>query len=239
LKKHAGAIVQVAVKNADMPILYHHWLSPAARFVRVLLSEKRMDFTLRLEQEWDRRPEFLALNPAGEVPVLVMDSGKCYSGVMAIAEYLEEIAPEPALLIGTAEERYEIRRLVGWFHTKLGSEVTRHLVSEKLYKRFYGIGEPDSEALRCAAHNLKTHLSYISYIAERRHYLASGQFTMADAAAAAHISVADYFGNIRWDDWPQVKEWYMRVKSRRSVRTLLADKIPGLAPSKYYSELDF
>jgi len=222
-----------------MPVLYHHWLSPAARFVRVLLNEKRIEFTLKLEQEWDRRPAFLALNPAGEVPVLVMDDGKAYSGVMAIAEFLEEIVPEPPLLVGSADERYEIRRLVGWFHTKLGSEVTRHLVTEKLYKRFFGMGEPDSEAIRCAAHNIKMHLKYISYLSERRHYLACGQFTMADAAAAAHISVADYLGNIHWQDWPQVKEWYMRVKSRRSVRTLLSDKINGLAPSKHYSELDF
>jgi len=222
-----------------MPILYHHWLSPAARFVRVLLTEKRIDFSLRLEKEWDRRPAFLALNPAGEVPVLVMDDGKAYSGVMAIAEFLEEIVPEPPLMIGDADERYEIRRLVGWFHTKLGSEVTRHLVTEKLYKRFFGMGEPDSEAVRCAAHNMKIHLEYIAFLSERRHYLAGAQFTMADAAAAAHISVADYFGNIYWQDWPAVKDWYVRVKSRRSVRSLLGDKINGLAPSKHYSELDF
>ncbi len=222
-----------------MPVLYHHWLSPAARFVRVLLCEKRIGFDLRIEKEWERRPAFLALNPAGEVPVLVMDDGKAYSGVMAISEYLEEVVPEPPLLIGDADERYEIRRLVGWFHTKLGSEVTRHLVTEKLYKRFFGMGEPDSEAVRCAAHNMKIHLKYISYLVERRHYLAGAQFTMADAAAAAHISVADYFGNIHWQDWPHVKDWYVRVKSRRSVRSLLSDKISGLAPSKHYSELDF
>lgn len=222
-----------------MPVLYHHWLSPAARFARVLLSEKRIGFDLRLEKEWDRRPAFLALNPAGEVPVLVMDDGKAYSGVMAIAEFLEEIVPEPPLLIGDADERYEARRLVGWFHTKLGSEVTRHLVTEKLFKRFFGMGEPDSEAIRCAAHNLKIHLKYVNHLTERRHYLAGSQFTMADAAAAAHISVADYFGNIHWQDWPQVKDWYVRVKSRRSVRTLLSDRINGLAPSPHYSELDF
>jgi len=222
-----------------MPVLYHHWLSPSARFVRVILTEKRIDFELRIEKEWERRPAFLALNPAGEVPVLVMDTGKAYSGVMAIAEYLEDIVTEPPLLAGSSDERYEIRRLVGWFHTKLGTEVTRHLVTEKLYKRFFGMGEPDSEAIRCAIHNLKTHLKYISYLSERRHYLAGPQFTMADAAAAAHISVADYLGNIHWQDWPQVKEWYVRVKSRRSVRSLLSDKISGLAPSKHYSELDF
>ncbi|MCJ9428132.1 glutathione S-transferase family protein [Kordiimonas marina] len=222
-----------------MPTLYHHWLSPAARFVRVLLAEKRVDFDLRLEKEWERRPAFLALNPAGEVPVLVMDDGHAYSGVMAIAEYLEEVIPEPPLLIGDADERYEIRRLMGWFHTKLGTEVTRHTVQEKLFKRFLGMGEPDSEAIRCAAHNLRTHLKYITHLAERRHYLAGQQFTMADVAAAAHLSVVDYFGDIAWENWPVVKDWYVRVKCRRAVRALLTDRITGLTPAKHYAELDF
>ncbi len=222
-----------------MPTLYHHWLSPAARFIRVLLAEKRVDFDMRLEKEWERRPAFLALNPAGEVPVLVMDDGHAYSGTMAIAEYLEEVIPEPPLLIGDADTRYEIRRLAGWFHSKVGTEVTRHTVSEKLLKRFLGMGEPDSEAIRCASHNLKVHLKYITYLAERRHYLAGNQFTMADAAAAAHISVVDYFGDIAWEQWPMVKDWYVRVKSRRSIRALLADRITGLTPPKHYQELDF
>lgn len=222
-----------------MPTLYHHWLSPAARFIRILLAEKRVTPHLRVEREWERRPEFLALNPAGEVPVLVMEDGRVYSGTMAIAEYLEESIPDPAMIPGRVEERYEVRRTAGWFHTKLGSEVTRHLVTEKLLKRFLRMGVPDSESIRCANHNLKLHLRYISHLAERRHYLAGRQFTMADAACAAHISVIDYFGDIPWEDWPTAKEWYMRVKSRRSVRTLLADRITNLAPPKYYDKLDF
>lgn len=222
-----------------MITLYHHWLSPASRLVRVLLAEKRIEFTLRLEKEWERRPEFLALNPAGEVPVILSSEGIAYSGVRAIAEYLEETVPDPALIPGGSEERYQVRTLVDWFHTKLGSEVTRHLVSEKLLKRFLGIGEPDSEAIRCASHNVKTHLRYIEYLTEGHYYLAGPHFTLADVAAAAHITVIDYFGDIRWQDWPDAKEWYLRVKSRRSIRALLADRVAGLTPPSHYTKLDF
>ncbi|WND03463.1 glutathione S-transferase family protein [Temperatibacter marinus] len=222
-----------------MITLYHHWLSPASRLVRVLLTEKRMEFALRLEKEWERRPEFLTLNPAGEVPVILSTEGKPYSGVRAISEYLEETIPEPKLIPGNAEERYQVRNLVDWFHTKFGSEVTRHLVSEKLLKRFLGIGEPDSEALRCAAHNLKNHLRYIEFLTIENNYLAGGQFTMADAAAAAHITVIDYFGDIRWQDWPGAKAWYSRVKGRRSIQPLLSDRVSGLTPPSHYADIDF
>lgn len=222
-----------------MTDLYHHWLSPGARFARIILSEKNIPFRLVLEKEWERRPEFLALNPAGEVPVLVLEDGRVLSGVMALAEFLEESVPTQPLLPGNVDERAEIRRLTGWFHSKFGTEVTRLLVREKLYKRYFKMGPVDSASVRAASHNLRLHLDYIRYLMLSRHYLAGDQFTMADAAAAAHLSVVDYFGNIVWQDWPDVKDWYVRVKSRKSVRGLLTDRISGMLPPAHYSELDF
>lgn len=222
-----------------MPTLYHHWLNPSARLVRVVLAEKKLSFDLRLEKDWERREAFLRLNPAGEVPVLLMDSGRAYAGTRAIIEYLEEAIPVPALLPTDIEDRHEVRRLIDWFHTKFGTEVTRFTVTEKLFKRFLQMGEPDSEAIRCAAHNLKTHLAYIQYLVDRRHYLAGAHFSLADASAAAHISVLDYFGDIDWAKWPVVKDWYLRVKSRRSVQALMTDRIPGLRPPEHYGAIDF
>ena len=54
-----------------MRVLYHLWLSPFCRKVRIALLEKGVEAELKTENLWDRRPEFLALNPAGDVPVLV------------------------------------------------------------------------------------------------------------------------------------------------------------------------
>lgn len=222
-----------------MAILYHHWLNPACRFARVILAEKGVQADLKLEREWERRPAFLRLNPAGEVPVFVSDEGKPYSGMVALAEYLEETHPEPPLLTGDTDQRFEIRRLVGWFHTKFGSEVSRILMREKLFKRHLGMGEVDSTAIRSAAHNLKTHMRYIEFLTEATPYLAADRFTMADAAAVAHISVVDYFGSIHWADWPGAKDWYARIKGRRSVRALLEDRIGGLQPPAHYGDVDF
>src|SRR5439155_1406140 len=58
-----------AAANITIPrmrVLYHLWLSPCARKVRIVLREKNLDFTLKNEKVWERRPEFLALNPAGD-----------------------------------------------------------------------------------------------------------------------------------------------------------------------------
>ena len=56
---------------------------------------------------------------------------------------------------------------------------------------------------------------------------------------AAHLSALDYFGEVPWTDYPQAAEWYVRMKSRPSFRTLLADRVPGQPPTMTYAELDF
>ncbi|MDA1311667.1 MAG: glutathione S-transferase family protein [Proteobacteria bacterium] len=222
-----------------MRTLYHLWLSPFSRKVRLVLAEKQVEFTMTVEPVWERRREFLALNPAGDVPVLVETDGTVLSHSAAICEYLEETHPDPRLIGRAPVERAEVRRLVGWFDTKFDREVTDRLVTEKVMKRFLGLGEPDSRQIRTALQDLTTHLNYIDYLCERRDWLAGDNLSLADIAAAAHLSCLDYLGDVTWEDHPGAKDWYARVKSRPSFRALLGDRIPGLAPPKHYGDLDF
>jgi len=62
---------------------------------------------------------------------------------------------------------------------------------------------------------------------------------LADFAAAAHLSVLDYSGDVDWQISPPVREWYARIKSRPSFRPLLSDRIPGMPPPPHYTDLDF
>lgn len=220
-------------------ILYHLWLSPQSRKVRLVLHEKGLEFEMHVEKVWERRTDFLALNPAGEVPVLIEPDGTVLADSMAIVEYLEETVPRPALIGGNARERAEVRRLAQWFDVKFDHEVTRNLVGEKIIKRFLGLGQPSSDAIRAGLTNIHYHLDYIGYLAERRNWLAGPNFSIADVAAAAHLSCIDYLGDVPWDEHPEARDWYARIKSRPSFRPLLADHIPGAPPPKHYADLDF
>ncbi len=222
-----------------MRTLYHLWLSPFCRTVRIVLHEKKIEFELKAENTWERRPEFLALNPAGEAPVLVENNGSALSGCGPISEFLDEIYPLPPLIGRSPLERAEVRRLTDWFDRKFNAEVTENLVGEKIMKRFLGIGEPDSLAIRAGLANIHLHLDYITYLVERREWLAGDRMTMADITAAAHLSAVDYLGDVAWDDHKGAKEWYARIKSRPSFRAILGDHIPGAAPAKQYANLDF
>jgi glutathione S-transferase len=223
-----------------MRLLYHLWLSPLSRKIRLVLQEKNLEFSLQIEKVWERRPEFVALNPACDVPVLIEPDGTVLAEAGAIAEYLDEVYREKLLLGLNPTDRAEVRRLVAWFDNKMNREVTEPLVTEKFMKRFLGFGAPDSAVIRAAKSNLKYHLDYVAYLTERyRGWLAGDYFSLADVTAAAHLSVLDYLGDVPWDEFEPAKEWYARVKSRPSFRPILTDTVPGSPPPKHYADLDF
>jgi glutathione S-transferase len=230
-----------------MAILHHYPFCPQSRFVRLILGEMGTEPDLREERPWERRAEFLALNPAGALPVLMNGQGVTVPGAGVIAEYLDETGGaalgETRLLPQSPAERVEVRRLLDWFLGKFHEEVTGYLVTEKIYKRFMAAGDgggpPDTGVIRAARTNVRYHLRYIEYLMAGRTWLAGDHLTYADLAAAAHLSCADYLGDVPWDESETAKTWYGRVKSRPSFRALLADRVPGIAPAAHYENLDF
>jgi len=219
--------------------LYHLPLDPGCRQIRILLGEKRLEVELKTEKIWERRESFLKLNPAGEVPVLIEEDGTSIVGVAVAAEYLDEAYPEPPLIGANPLDRAETRRLAQWFDVKFRNEVSANLIEEKVMKRFLGLGQPNASAIRAGHQNIHYHLDYIAWLCDRRRWLAGESFSLADIAAAAHLSAIDYLGDVPWEDHTGAKDWYARVKSRPSLRAILADHIPGITPPKHYADLDF
>lgn len=203
------------------------------------MNEKHLEVDVREEPYWLRRDELLVLNPAGEVPILVEDDGVTVCGGHAICEYLEEMYPEVPLLGANPKSRAEARRLVDWFESKFNTEVTQFLAGEKLFKRVAHGDAPDSRAMRAGRENIHAHLEYIAWLTDRRSWLAGDSLSLADLAAGAHISLIDYTADVPWSDHPLAKEWYVRLKSRPSIRPLLLESFPGVAPSSVYANLDF
>ena len=222
--------------------LHHFPLDPASRQARLALAEKRLPFEQAEVRYWERPKAFMALNPSGLTPVLVEQTGDqkvVVCEIRAILEHLETVAPEHDLLGATPADRAEARRLMQWFDRKFDNEVNAYLLHEKLEKRLLKLGAPDLYNMREGRDALRVHLIYIEKLLQARDWLAGRRLSLADFAAAANISVLDYFGDIPWRDFTAVKTWYMKIKSRPSFRPLLADRWPGLAPSSYYDDLDF
>jgi glutathione S-transferase len=227
-----------------MASLIHFALDPFSRRMRLALAEYGEACELIEEQPWAPTAELVALNPAGTLPVLLEAGGEAICGIEAIGEYLEETrAGKLELLPGQSRERAEIRRLVGWFDTKFYAEVSEPLITEKLIRRFLphdqGGGGPDMGRVRQALQRLRGHLDYVGHLVDRRTWLAGEELSLADLAAAAHVSAVDYLTEIPWADYPAAKGWYQRIKSRPSFRPLLSDTVRGVTPPPGYGDLDF
>lgn len=218
--------------------LFHVPLSPFCRKVRLSLAEKKVEVELVEERYWERSADFLRRNPAGKVPVLKMD-GKLLTESTAICEYLEERFPTPALLPEDIEARYEVRRLVSWFDDKFHNEVTANLLYERVNKKVMGAGYPESRAIKAGAKAIKYHLDYMGWLLDQRRWLAGNAMTLADFAAAAHLSSLDYICDVDWNRNENVRDWYAKIKSRPAFRSILADQIPGFPQPSHYADLDF
>lgn len=227
--------------------LYHHPMSAASRYIRLVLAEYGQSAEFVEERPWARRAEFMKMNPAGSLPVLIDEDGEPVCGGPIAGEYLDEtlgaMMRDKRLMPENPHARAEIRRLVEWFLVKFEVEVNRYLVGERVHKLLMqpqeGGGAPDAGLIRAGRVNLKNHVKYVGWLASSRNWLGGTRVSQADLAAAAALSVMDYLGEIDWAKEPAARDWYARVKSRPSFRPLLSDKVAGLPPASHYIDLDF
>lgn len=220
--------------------LYQFPLCPFSRKVRLLLGEKGVAHELVRESPWVPRDEFLDLNPAGQTPVLVEnEKGLVLIDSQAISEYFEETIEKSPMIPGTAPNRAEVRRLVSWFDVKLHADVVGPLIEERMRKRLASREPPDTKMLREAMKVANGHLDYMDYLLDHRRWLAGPVLSLADLAAAAQLSVADYLGGIDWRGHKQTTEWYAVMKSRPSFRPLLGERMEVIAPPPHYDKVDF
>lgn len=226
---------------ASMKRLYHWPLDPAGRLVRLVLAEKGETFELLESPSWSPHRDLRSLVPGASAPALV-DNGSIGAfiacGTHAICEHLEEAHPSPALLPQNVNERAEARRLWAWVESGF-EEVTDTLLTERVMQWVRRDRQPNSENLRRGAHALRGRLTFLNALVEMNGYLAGRQISIADLAAAAHLSASDYFGDVEWNAVPDLKLWYAKVKSRPAFRPLLADRIDAVRPASHYADLDF
>ena len=196
------------------------------------LTEKGLSFEMVLEKTWERRTEFLAMNPAGDLPVFVEQDGTVLSNSQVICEYLDEVYPEINLIGTDPIQRSETRRLTYWFDRKFSKEVTDNLVGEKYLKKIQNLGEPHGPSVRAGRANIHYHLDYIGFLTERRQWLAGESFSLADITAASHLSCIDYIGDVPWEQHEAAQKWYDKFKERSSgFEDLIDERVPGYDPA--------
>ena len=112
-----------------MLTLFHHPFCPHSRFIRLVLAEHGLEYRAIEERVWERREEFLMLNPAATTPVLVAEGYPPVPGArrhrrIPRRDRRRRAGRTPADA-GRAGRRVEVRRLAAWFNEKFFAEVSR------------------------------------------------------------------------------------------------------------------
>ena len=214
---------------------------------RIALAEKKLKVRELVVNPWQLEPEFTALTVEAMPPVLIdltQHGTLTISGVRAITEYANDGSKRNPLLSEDAFERAEARRICEWFNERFTEEVDAYILSEKVERAVlsqtqYDIGPADPKVLREGRIYLAEHLAYLTSLLEKRDWLAGRRYSLGDIAAAAHMSCLDFLGEIHWRDYPILKTWYQKIKSRPAFRSLLGDRQAGLRTPGHYTDLDF
>ena len=193
-------------------------LSPFSAKVRIALAEKGLDYEV-LEVPWSREtlwgpkpPEFLAVSPRGEVPVLLDGELSLYDSTV-IGEYLEERYPEPPLMPGDPLERARCRQLEDEADEAMKLHVTP-LVRELFTRR--DAPERDAAAVAAGSEGVRRYYAGLEKRLAGREYLC-GAFGLADVAAFMVLAFASAMGVAPGDEHARLRAWFERVRGRPSV----------------------
>ena len=221
-----------------MITLYHYYLCSSSRYIRLILEEHKISYQTQLENYWKPQKDFLELNPAGHLPVLVNEENFPVIGANACVEYIKDLELRSNFFVENYKEKAEINRLVHWFEVIFKKEVFDPIIYEKVYSRIVENITPNSENIRAALQNLDFHIQYFNYLLNNKNYFIKDELTYLDFLAAANFSVLDYLGLLNLKNHDNIREWYLKLKSRPSFRTLLKDQIVGLNPHENYKNID-
>ena len=221
-----------------MITLYHYYLCSSSRYIRLILEEHKISYQTQLENYWKPQNDFLELNPAGHLPVLVNEENFPVIGANACVEYIKDLELRSNFFVKNYKEKAEINRLVYWFEVIFKKEVFDPIIYEKVYSRIVENITPNSENIRAALQNLDFHIQYFNYLLNNKNYFIKDELTYLDFLAAANFSVLDYLGLLNLQSHDNIREWYFKLKSRPSFRTLLKDQIVGLNPHENYKNMD-
>ena len=221
-----------------MITLYHYYLCSSSRYIRLILEEHKISYQTQLENYWKPQNDFLELNPAGHLPVLVNEENFPVIGANACVEYIKDLELRSNFFVENYKEKAEINRLVHWFEVIFKKEVFDPIIYEKVYSRIVENITPNSENIRAALQNLDFHIQYFNYLLNDKIYFIKDELTYLDFLAAANFSVLDYLGLLNLKSYENIREWYFKLKSRPSFRTLLKDQIVGLNPHENYKNMD-
>jgi glutathione S-transferase len=189
--------------------------SPFVRKVRVVLSEKKLDYKFDVEDVWAPDSTILEANPLGKVPCLVMEGGEAIFDSRVIVEYVDTLSPVGKLIPLGGRERVEV---------KTWESLADGLLDAAILARMEATWSGRTEAQRSQAwidrQMLKVNASVkaMSQGLGERNWCTGIHYSLADIAVGCALGYLDFrFPDIAWRaDYPNLGKLFDKISLRQS-----------------------
>lgn len=201
-------------------MLLYDAMSPGPRTVRMFLLEKNLVIPTQQIDVFageNRQHPFLSFNPAGQLPTLGLDNGVFISESVAIAEYLEELHPDPALIGSTPEERALTRQ---WLR-RVELNITEFIHNAYHYAEGIGRFQTRIPVAAEAASGLKAvaqnRIAWLDAMMGSGAFLVSNRFSVADIWLYVWLDFGISVGQPFDRTLPNITPWFDRIATRPSA----------------------
>ena len=168
-----------------MMVLYSGTTCPYSHRSRFVLFEKGMDFEIRDVDLFSKPEEIMAMNPYGQVPILVERDLILYESNI-INEYIDERFPHPQLMPGDPVDRARVRLFLLNFEKELFAHV--NTLEQTTGKKGH-----DKEQEKARTH-IRDRLTQLAPVFLKNKYMLGENFSMLDVAIAPLLWRLDYYG---------------------------------------------
>lgn len=220
--------------DEDKSSLYYNIICPFSRHARVMLRECGVDFVEKIHGNVCDN-SYIDILPIFNLYRWPEDFTEMI-GSSAIIEYLHK---EYCIFSENTKNAADARSICEIFNMQFYYEVMQPILYEKIIRFYHDRSMPNSGILFAKKNLANDYIKMLNNILEHRNCLAGDTLSVADFCVASHLSCLDYMGIIIWNNFPLIKKWYCRLKSRPSFKCILDDRIQLIQPVKHYSMLDF
>ncbi|MBI3230686.1 MAG: glutathione S-transferase N-terminal domain-containing protein [Burkholderiales bacterium] len=197
--------------------------SPYVRKARIVLAEKKLDYTFELDNVWAEGSKAALANPLGKVPCLIMEDGAVLHDSRVIVEYLDTLTPVCKLLPANGRERAEVKCWEALADGVLDAGVLVFL--EKLLRA----PEQQSQVwIDRQMSKINAGLKQMSHDLAEQAFCTGNHYSLADVAVGCALGwLAFRFPEINWrGDYPNLA----KLMDKLSERATFKDTIPVLPP---------
>ena len=195
-------------------------IGPNPHMVRMFIAEKGLNIPVEdidIMAGANRQGDFLKVNPQGQCPALITDSGVLVSEVTVICEYLEELNPAPSLIGGTAAERAETRM---WAR-RVDINICEPMANGFRYGEGLKLFESRMRCLPEASDGLKAlaqdGLATLDGQMAGRTWVCGDRFSMVDILLFSWTNFFSGAGQPMNPDLKNIGAWFERAKARPSA----------------------